>query len=512
MPRNRAHRGAHRYIVPMPFSRSLGPLLALAALLAFGAPAARADGDPDAAEPRLDEVVLQSGKHFEGRITSEDAKAVVLSLPSETGCGTMTIPREVIREIHRGTERGPLRPVAGIVDDAWFLLQSGGRIVGTRRLVLRKARPGSEASWILEEHVVHLARGRHVPETRVDRSETVDLAFRPLFLDYREVGDGSPDPVGPRGYTKEVLGPVKDGVWTARSPAGGGSEDGAPTDRTVMVPAGTRGRLGTRQDLLRSRQVGVQTVVFLEASETGLVSARAGYTSIDQPDGRGGRFSEFVWEEGDQRLTWRLDGDGKILSEEVAEGVVALPATQKQIEAAAKDSEPKAVDPLVALSPTAAPTPAETGPVALPEVGITFTPPGAAWKVEKPLATTTDVGWRVVARLSAPLLASDIRVEWDPDAALAAPGAAAAEQRLLERLRTVCADLSVTDDRTPVAGVPGAWRIAVRGTLKGDMVRTIAVVVDRGPARILLLCACAESSWGSGGAALEAFVRSIRVL
>jgi len=58
----------------------------------------------------------------------------------------------------------------------------------------------------------------------------------------------------------------------------------------------------------------------------------------------------------------------------------------------------------------------------------------------------------------------------------------------------------------------GGWRIELEGTLRGDKVRTIAVVVDRAPGRLLVLLACPDSAWKDGRAAVERFVESIHRL
>ncbi len=138
--------------------------------------------------------------------------------------------------------------------------------------------------------------------------------------------------------------------------------------------------------------------------------------------------------------------------------------------------------------------------------------PGTAWKVERSVASATDAGPRVLARMSNPVHVSDVRVETDPDGVLAAPRVEDAEARLLERLRGVCPDLTIVGVRAPHPRVPRAWRIDLRGTLRGERVRTIAVFVDRAPARVLLLLACPEVSWEGARAGLEQIVASLRIL
>jgi hypothetical protein len=485
----------------------------VALLLVLGATAtAHADDavPPPARAPRLDEIVLKNGRVFEGRIQSEDERRVVLGLESDMGCGTVTIERSMIREVRRGADRAPLRSPQEAVTDQWYLLRSGGRTLGTRRLLLRRTKPGTDVAWRLEEHVVHFAHGRFVPATTIARTEETDLALRPVALDYHEVGDASGEPGGMGRYQRLVVGKVRQGVLEAKVHAGG-----QDTVERVELPPDTRGRLGTREDLLRRRQPGVEAVAFVDVAERRIVTVRAGYTAIDQPDGQGGRYDEFTWEEDGRRLVWRFDGERRPVYEEVAEGVVAQPVTEAQAAAAAKEGIPSDVvevpaqpGPLTAP----APVPRELEEVVLPEVGVAFRVPGPAWKTERPVSSPTDEGPRVVAKLSTAASVADVRVEWHPDGFLAAPGLPEAKARLLERLRSVCPDLQVTEPEVAVPSVPRAWRLGLRGTLRGEVVRTIAVVVDRGPARVLFLCACPEVAWVGERATLEAFVASIRVL
>ena len=80
-----------------------------------------------------------------------------------------------------------------------------------------------------------------------------------------------------------------------------------------------------------------------------------------------------------------------------------------------------------------------------------------------------------------------------------------AEARLIDRLRRICPDLHIVRDRRPLGGtgVPGsAWRLDFEGTLRGERVRTVAVVVDRGDGRVLFLAACPTVSWGEASASV----------
>ena len=110
---------------------------------------------------------------------------------------------------------------------------------------------------------------------------------------------------------------------------------------------------------------------------------------------------------------------------------------------------------------------------------------------------------------------ASVRVEWDPDGVAMAPAEEEAAARLLQRLRAACPDLQVMVPRRALGMDPSgqaAWRMEFTGTLKGERVRTIAVVVDQGRGRAILLVACPEVSWRQAEMSLEALVGSIRRL
>jgi hypothetical protein len=457
--------------------------------------AARPPEPPPAAPSRpLDEVTLFTGAVFEGWITHEDARSVVLELPSECGgSGKIQLPRERIRAIRRATDPRH-RSSPEDLRDAWFLLQSGGRIVGTRRLSLRRVTtPDGPPGWMLEERLTHFGHGPHVPEIRIEQREAVDLIFRPLRTEYREVGEAPSHPSAPGRYERFVLGNVERGTWRGRS---GNAGDLASTE--LPLPDGVRGRLGTREDLLRRRETGLGSVTFLETSGQRLATARAGYSALDLSDGQGGTYDEFVWEEGGRRLTTRLAG-GRILSEEVAEGVVAIAASEAQAQAAQAGAND--------------PTGRGTGEaIVLPEVGLAFELPGPSWSYERVERSPSASGPRVVGRMSTPIHVADVRIEWDPDGAAAAPGFEEGRARLFHRLRAVCPDLAVVEVARRVEGLTQAWRVTMRGTLKGESVYTVAVVVDRGPSRTVFLCACPEASWDACRESFDAFAASLRSL
>jgi hypothetical protein len=485
-----------------PFRLWFGALLVVFAAALVGRPAVAEEGAAEEPNPpaRCDRVVLTNGRTIEGWVLREEPKKIVLGLVSQSGgSGRMEIPRDRIREIQRGSDRAP--PLGeGTVRDTWYLLRSGARTAGVRRVALRRVRAGETSGWRLEERVTWFGRGPSAPSTKIDRVEVVDLAFQPLSLEFHEVGEGSLEPGGPARYERHVVGKVVDGTFTARVATG--AEVG---EASVHLPTRTRGRLATREDLLRRRTAGIEPIAFLDAAQQAIVTARAGYTVLDQPDGQGGRHDEFVWEEDGRRLVTRNGPDGPI-SEEVAEGIVAVPVSEAQAKAAVAESSGV---PEAAAASGAAEKPAET---TFSEAGVALTAPSAAWKVERAVVSATDAGPRLVAKMANPVHMADVRVEWDPDGVLAAPRPEEAEIRLLQRLRTVCPDLAVVEARASVPGVPGAWRLGLVGTLRGERVRTIALAVDRPPARVVVLLACPEVAWGSARPSLEQVVASLRTL
>lgn len=481
--------------------RSPVVLVLVALLLGLAGGTALAEGDSD-----VDRVHLTNGRSFEGRIIAQDARAVVLELASEDGGrGRMRFPLKMIQRIERGATR-PAPRAPGCARDSWYLLQSGSHVVGARRLVLRHVRPGGCAGWRLDETIEHFARGVHVPAVSIHQQEVCDLKFRPSRLLYREVGEASADPEGPRRYERIQTGTVKGGVWEALLHVGGKAEQ-----RRFRLPTDGRGRLGTREYLLRRREVGLVEVTYFDAGNAVPVTVRAGYTGFGLPDGRGGVYDEFVWEEDGARLVSRFQ-NCEIVEEQVADGVVAVPASEAQVEAARAERGGRGGDPSL---------------VRLADIGLTFRIPDVSWTFARVEAPPSASGWRKVGVLECKPLVADVRIEWDPTGASVAPGAPEASARLLQRLRAWCPDLRVLRPMQPLslstasptgegtggggreAAAQGAWRMDFTGTLKGERIRTVAVVVDRGRGRILLLVACPEVSWPQAARAVDKLVASL---
>ena len=471
---------------------------------AAGGPPADA---PPAAKPAPDDeqdvVVLKNGGIWTGRVIQEDEKFVVLERTSRSGgLGRITFDRSEVATIRRGqaTAAAP-RGGPRLIRDEWFLLRSGGRIVGTRHLELWSDRTKAGPGFRLEEAVRLFTQGPALPATYTKRIEVVDLRFHPRLLAFREVGEAGEDGAGPRRYERNFNGNVVDGLW--RGAVFGG---GRPQRCEVHLGTGTRGRLGFREHLLRlTRAVRLLDTHIISPETKGLVPVRAGFASVTDACAAGGdtrgkqRGHEFHWEEGGHRLISWFGEDTHPYSEEIAPGVIAIPVSRESAEAAKGQAKRSAKDP----------TQRE---VQLPEAGIAFTAPDPVWTWKATLASPGNTGWRVLGRMDSRVLLSDVRVEWHPKDGRAELDPAAAQAWLVRRLRGASPDLRVLEGRRALGTVEGAWRMSLLGSLKHESVRTIAVVVDRPRGRVVLLLAAPAAAWEQVRAALERFVSSVRLL
>ena len=455
------------------------------------------EGCPPGAAPassgRQDVVVLRWGASYSGRVVEEtDDKVVLETRSNRGGLGRMTFKREQVLRVERGA--GGSAPTGGTrpIRDEWFLLQSGGRIVGTRHLELWSVRRDKRPAYRLDETIEMLPQGRHLPATRTMRNEITDLKFRPLVISFREVGDGSHLGQGPEPFDRYVSGSVRDGVWHGSAISGGRSR----TFR-VPLPENARGRLGLREHLIRRpREVLLVDTQVLEPDAEGLVTVRAGFASAGKDETARRRGHEFHWEEDGKRLiSWfemRPDPTRPRL-EEIREGLTAVRATRKEAKAVLE--------------------PVKDEEIRLPKAGIAFRLPDRLWKWKKPLASPTNTGWRVIAYLrSAEMYLADVRIEWHPAEAGDDKAPEHVEGWLIRRLRAACTDLKVIEARRAVEHLEGAWRIEVVGTLNETEVRTTAVVIDRPRGRVVLLAACPLTTWKDGGQALDRFISSVHLL
>jgi hypothetical protein len=476
---------------------------------------------------RADTIVLENGSRLDGKILRETKTEVVLERTSGGGVATLTIPKSMVKSIERDVPIGsppptfpkpgkePVEPGAPAVRDESSLLRDDRGTVGTRRLVAAKTPEG----WRLEERLRFFATPR-LAAVSIQRIEDVDDGFAPRHLHYHESGDSAGAGSGP-GYERLRTGPVEGGVWKVTERTGragvveeGGGAGGASLD--VTLPPGTKGPLGAREALLRAspRTQGLSDVSVVDLAKGEVRTVRAGFavvgaSSTDPETDR--RESVLRWEDAGRALDARFRRDVPF-DEAIAPGIVAVPATAAQVDAAVAAAERKA------------PTATEGGarPVVVAECGFSLTVPGASWtsRVTPPPPGGTAAGEpAVVARLESRLLVADVRVEWEKagrgggESPPPAPPAARPEDveaALLARLRPLCPDLEVVEARRPARDVPGAWRLSLAGTRQGERIRTEVLVAERGGARVTCLASCSKAAWDDARGALESILDSFR--
>ena len=452
-----------------------------------------------------DAVVLVSGTRLEGRVVGESAESVVIELSG--GRTRMTIARAQVATIERGLPDAPTAAPAGqAVRDEWYLLKAAERTVGVRHLLLLPSDRADRKGWRFEEQLTFLGSDR-LPGVRVERIEETTDDFRPVHLHYGERGEGAGNG-GTPGYDVFRAGPVVDGVWNATVREG-------TRQRTLELkgPAGVRSPLALREALVRAtpRSAGLVEVPLLDPARGDLRTVRAGFTTLDA-GASSVRVDVLRFEDGDRGLEsrWSPGDPPRCMVEDVAPGVVAVPATRAQAEAA-MPAPVAPVDPRELLRPSALPRVAkEDGPrvLTLADVGIELTMPVPGWVAEPLAAQGDDVGVRVVARIASRLDATDVRIEWDPAGAVGDP--ATAEKDLLARLRRVARDLRVETPR--VDGGDGLWRMRVVGTVRRETLWTWVLCADRGRGRITVLVACPEPAVRDVTPAVEALLTSFRRL
>lgn len=453
------------------------------------------EGDEPAA---LDTVIHKNGSVWEGRILQETEDRVIMERVSKTGgVGRITFPRADIKLIRRGRPESAGTSEGGprLLREEWFLLRSSARIIGTRRLELWAVTSRGEPGFRLEEAVEYFPQGPQLPATRTHRTEEVDQRFLPTLLAYREEGDASTAEGGPERYARNVSGRVVNGEWR------GSSYRGGMTNRCVVqLPKGTRGPLGTREHLLRMpRRVGLLDLRVIDPDREEIVHVRAGFTSVTKdPSGRRPGH-EFHWESDGRRFISYFDREQNTIQEQISEGVMAMPVSREQAEAAAQQAG--------AVSRRTG-----SSEITLAEAGIAFTAPGPLWTWQPKDASPGNTGWRVLGRLANAVLVTDVRVEWHPLEAGSETAPDAVQTWLERRLRSVSGDIKALDERRELTGVEGAWQLDLQGTLRKESVRTVAVVVDRPGGRVVLLLAGPAGAWEQIQPAVARFVRSLRLL
>ncbi len=494
-------------------ARLLGLALLLCALAGASAPrGAVAD----------DVVVLRNGGRLTGTVVEEGADGLVLEQTSGSSRTRMKIPRAQVARVERGAAPLPVAPGAPTAPppegpalaprDEWWLLRSAGKVVGTRHLLTLVTEEGGTRGWRLEERISIFSAPR-LPGVLVQRIEDTTEDFRPRFLHYRERGEGDGAAGGSPPYEILRTGPVRELVWEVSERRGDRS-----TASRVSLPEQARGPLGVRELVTRARprRAGLAEMPLVDAAMGVVRVVRAGFVSL----GVGGttrREDLLRLEDGDRTLESRwVQGDPpRCVLEEVSPGVVAEPASEAQVSAAAGPEA--AFDPLPSpgAAPPAVPRKASLREVVVTEAGFSFALPGASWVEEALPPPLAETGPRVVARASSKLHAADVRVEYDPAASPSAspsPAPAAPEAPLLARLRALAPDLGVAKARAEVPGMPGAWRMQVVGTLRGEKIRTLLLRADRGGAQVTVFVSCPEAAWADAEDALESIPASFRWL
>lgn len=454
--------------------------------------------EQDAPAPAVaeDVVILTNGSEWRGRICRENDDEVELESVGESGSiQRVTLPRARVAEIRRA-KRGADTPSAGVSDedDAWFLLQAEGRVVGWRNVRIARVTSSRFTGWRLEEEILELAQGRHLPATRTRRVEVVDDEFHPRLFDYRESTEGE----GNDRYERRVTGEVRDGVWHVfASQDGGGSRT-----REIPLPEGARGLLAWRESMRRAqpRRIGLEEGLLVDPAAEGVVPFQAGFVSTGTGADEWHRVRE------GRRLVSRFDASGKAVSEEIAEGLVARPSSSRRCLAAEAGEAvgPEDVDADVATDPGTI--------VHLPDVGLAFDRPDASWEWRPAVVDASRTGWRQLGLLAEPRRLLYAHVEWHPEGD-GAPAPADEKAWLLRRLRTQAPDL-VELPTGDVPTIPGATRMDLVGTItrRSERVRTIALMVRRPRGLVVILAAGPESGWAGASDDLERFLRSLRLL
>ncbi len=478
-----------------------------------------------AGQARADVVVLDNGARFEGTIVADDEKGVVLERQSGGSLSRMSFERARVRSVERtspagaatGTDAGtgPERPpgsasggdaipppLAAAARDEWWMLESAGKIVGSRRLLLVATDNRGVRGWRIEERLFFLARPK-VPAVRVQRVEETTTEFLPTSIYYAERGEAD-DASGTPGYESVRSGALKDGVWEAVEQS---SSSRSTITRLIDVPPRAYSLLGAREALARvvPRRAGLVELPVVDSARGETRVVRAGFTSIAAGDAIV-REDLFRLEDGERALEsrWAPGDPPRCVREDVAPGVTARLATEAQVRAALA---PKAAGPEAPTLGTSPLTPGGRRDVTLPEFGFTYALPGASWLPEAVAVRADDDGPRLVSKASSRLHMADLRVEWDPKGA---DKATSPEEPLVARLRRLAPDLTVIEPRAALPGRASTVWLGLVGTRRGERLRMLVLAGDRGAGRVTMLLSCPEASWPDAREALDAILASFR--
>ena len=315
--------------------RVLRPLLGLAAAgVLFGDPSARADV-----------VVLDNGARFEGKIVADDDAGVVLERQSGGSLSRMSFERARVRAIEKtptGGATGGAVPAEGVgpdprgppasapaadplppataARDEWWMLESGGTIVGSRRFLLVATEHRGVHGWRIEERLFFLARPK-VPAVRVLRVEETTAEFLPTSIFYAERGEAD-DAAGTPAYDTVRSGVVRDGHWEAVEQ----TASARTVTRLIDVRPRAYSMLGAREVLARvvPRRPGIVDMPVIDSARGEVRVIRAGFTSLAAGDATV-REDLLRVEDGERVLESRwVPGDPpRCVREDVAPGVTA---------------------------------------------------------------------------------------------------------------------------------------------------------------------------------------------
>jgi hypothetical protein len=264
----------------------------------------------------------------------------------------------------------------------------------------------------------------------------------------------------------------------------------------VSLPRLARGPLGIRESLARAqpRPLGLVEMPLVDASKGEVRTVRAGFTGLDVGGEGVPRQDALRIEDGERVLDsrWGVGDPPPCWSETVAPGIVASPCSKEQAEALGAD----AAEPRLTVA----------------DAGFEVLVPGAAWTPELVPGVPGREGLGLVGKMSSRVHAADVRVEWDP--AGASESDAASEASLLERLRVgaKARDVKVESPREPVLGLENAWRLTLTATVRGERVRTILFVANKGRGRAVLHATSPIAAWEDARIPLETVLASFRWL
>lgn len=430
-----------------------------------------------------DLIRLHNGRVLRGRIVSQDAESIVVDL----GTGKVTVRRDAIRAIERGTTAGdPPRRVTQ--RDEWFLVLHRDKLVGWRRLVHTE---GPRRVHVEERTVFFRPGGGDDVDIR--RVEVADREGRPLEFLISET----------YGHDMDLVsGVVTDGKAKVRIRRNGVIEHRVVDD----LPSGWRLALPAWSRFLESaRPNETKTITALDVRKlrtVKLVLRREGDAALE--DRRPCRRLSLVGDFRVSRAFYR-PGEGALRELLNGETLVARRATRERVEMARRvhaAPEPLSVEDAV-IYPFLKPSPNLT--VNHVQAGVTLKAPDAGWL---PRAEDRARG-RVLTFEKVSIFAS-MEVF-----AYALPGADldACVVNARARLRLTAKGLAAVGEpeRVKLGGRP-AVRFELRGGHRGERLDCVAAVVLARNRYLLLVGAAPERWWRWAKRDFDAFFGSLVVV